>query len=236
MSYSLSTSMQSIPSHDGQSFGAYLALPPKGVGPGLVLIQEIWGVNEHIRAVADQYALDGFVVLAPDMFWRQKPGVDLQYTPADSQLAYQYMNGLDGPNAVQDLQATAQALRARPELNGVIASLGFCMGGRLSYQLAATGAVDAAVCYYGGGIQNNLGAAAAIEVPILFHYAALDDHISPAAVQAVQGAFAGRSNAQFHVYPGVGHGFNCWGRPMYQQRAAALARGRTLQFLADKLG
>jgi len=236
MSYALSTSTLSIPSHDGQSFGAYLALPPKGVGPGLVLIQEIWGVNEHIRTVADQYALDGFVVLAPDMFWRQKPGVDLQYTPADSQLAYQYMNGLDGANAVKDLQATAQALRARPELNGKIALLGFCMGGRLSYALAATGAVDAAVCYYGGGIQNNLGAAAAIDVPILFHYAELDDHIPPTTVEAVRGAFAGRSNAQFHVYSGVGHGFNCWGRPMYQQRAAALARGRTLQWLAENLG
>lgn len=232
----MNASTLSIPSHDGQTFGAYLALPPKGTGPGIILIQEIWGVNAHIRAVADQYALDGYVVLAPDMFWRQKPGVDLQYTEADSQLAYQYMNALDGPNAVKDLQATAQALRGRAEPGGKIASVGFCMGGRLSYALAATGAVDAAVCYYGGGIQNNLGVAPAITAPILFHYAALDDHIPPTAVAAVQAAFAGHSHAQFHVYPGVGHGFNCWGRAMYNQRAAALAHGRTLQWLAENLG
>jgi carboxymethylenebutenolidase len=232
----MNASTLSIPSHDGQSFGAYLALPPKGTGPGIILIQEIWGVNAHIRAVADQYALDGYVVLAPDMFWRQKPCVDLQYNDADNQLAYQYMNGLDGPNAVKDLQATAQALRGRAEPDSKIASVGFCMGGRLSYAVAATGAVDAAVCYYGGGIQNNLGVAPSITVPILFHYAALDDHIPPTAVAAVQAAFAGRSNAQFHVYPGVGHGFNCWGRAMYNQHAAALARGRTLQWLAENLG
>ena len=226
----------SIASHDGQAFDAYLALPPKGTGPGLVLIQEIWGVNAHIRAVADQYALDGYVVLAPDMFWRQKPGVDLQYTEADTKLAYQYMNQLDAGHAVHDLVATAQALRARADVTGGVGSVGFCMGGRLSYALAASGATDAAVCYYGGRIQEHLDLAARIQVPILFHYAALDDHIPPAAVQAVQGAFAGRSNAQFHVYPGVGHGFNCWGRPMFNQRAAALARGRSLQFLAEALG
>lgn len=225
----------SINSHDGQSFGGYLSLPPKGTGPGLVIIQEIWGVNAHIRDVADQYAMDGYVVLAPDMFWRQKPGVDLQYTEADTQLAYQYMNNLDAPNAVKDLQAAAQVLRARTEVTGQVASLGYCMGGRLSYCVAATGAVDAAVCFYGGRIQDNLALAPQIEVPILFHYAQLDDHIPPSAVQAVQGAFAGRDNAQFHVYPGVGHGFNCWGRPMYNQRAAALARGRTLQWLGQTL-
>jgi carboxymethylenebutenolidase len=232
----MNASHVTIPSHDGQSFGAYLSLPPKGTGPGLILIQEIWGVNEHIRAVADQYAMDGYVVLAPDVFWRQKPGVDLQYTEADTKFAYQYMTNLDGPNAVLDLQAAAQALRGRAEVSGKIASVGFCMGGRLSYALAATGAVDGAVCYYGGGIQNSLALAPAILVPILFHYAALDDHIPPAAVEAVQGAFAGRSNAQFHVYPGVGHGFNCWDRPLYNQHAAARARGRTLQWLAEKMG
>lgn len=225
----------SIPSHDGQAFDGYLSLPPTGSGPGLVIIQEIWGVNEHIRSVADQYALDGFVVLAPDVFWRQQRRVDLQYTETDSRLARHYMQNLDGPNAVQDLVSTAQALRARGEVAGPVASLGFCMGGRLSFALAATGAVDAAVCYYGGGIQNNLALAPSIGVPMLFHYAELDDHIPPDAVAAVQAAFAGRSTAQFHVYPGVGHGFNCWGRPLYNQRAAALAHGRTLQWLAEQL-
>lgn len=225
----------SIPSHDGQAFDAYLSLPPAGSGPGLVLIQEIWGVNDHIRSVADQYAMDGYVVLAPDVFWRQQPRVDLGYDEAGTQQAYRFLQNLDGPNAVADLVSAATALRARAEVQGGVASVGFCMGGRLSYNLAARGAVDAAVCYYGGGIQNQLELAPSISVPMLFHYGALDSHIPLEAVAAVQAAFAGRSNAQFHVYAGAGHGFNCWGRALYQQRAAALARGRTLQWLAEQL-
>jgi carboxymethylenebutenolidase len=228
--------MISIPSHDGQTFQGYLALPPTGSGPALVLIQEIWGVNDHIRAVADAYALDGYVVLAPDVFWRQEPGVNLKYDEKDTPKAYQFMQNLDGPNAVKDLQAAAQVLRQRADVTGKVAVVGYCMGGRLAYELAATGAVDTAVCYYGGGIQGRLEIAPSIQVPVLFHYGALDKHIPPEAVAAVQKAFEGRSNAEFHVYEGADHGFNCWGRPMYHQRSAALARGRTLQWLATHLG
>jgi carboxymethylenebutenolidase len=225
----------SVPIHHGKSFGAYVSMPPTGRGPGLVVIQEIWGVNEHIRTVADQYALDGFVVLAPDVYWREQPGVDLQYTEADTRLARQHKQKLDIQQAAQDLAAAAQVLRARADVTGPVASVGFCMGGLLSYALAATGAVDAAVCYYGGGIENHLALAASIHVPTLFHYAEQDDHISSDEVASVQAAFAGCRYAQFHVYPAVQHGFNCWGRPMYNQRAAALAHGRTLQWLAERM-
>jgi carboxymethylenebutenolidase len=136
---------------------------------------------------------------------------------------------------VADLVTTANTLRQRPEVTGHVGVLGFCMGGRLAYQLAASGAVDAAVCYYGGGIQNHLDLAPAITVPILFHYAELDPHIPASAVEAVKEAFADRTQAQFHVYAGAQHGFNCWGRPAYNQRTAALARGRTLQWLSSYL-
>lgn len=224
-----------ISSHDGHAFDAYLSLPPAGRGPGLVLLQEIWGVNAHIRAVADQYALDGYVVLAPDVFWRQQPRVDLGYDAEGSAQARQFMTQLDAPNAVLDLQATAHALRGSGDVQGKVATLGFCMGGRLAYALAATGSIDAAVCYYGGRIQDNLGLAASIAVPMLFHYAENDPHIPLDAVDAVKAAFAGHSQAQFHVYPGADHGFNCWERPAYHQRNAALAHGRTLQWLAEVL-
>lgn len=232
----MNSSTISIPSYDGQQFDAYLSLPPAGHGPGLVIIQEIWGVNEHIKAVADQYAMDGYVVLAPDVFWRQEANVDLQYNETDTPKAFQLMTNLDEADGVADLVSTANALRARPEVTGKVGSIGFCMGGRLSYQLAASGAVDAAVCYYGGGIQNHLDKAPAVKCPILFHYAALDGYIPATAVADVKKAFAGQTNAQFHVYEGVDHGFNCWGRPMYQQRVAALARGRTLVWLSEQLG
>lgn len=226
----------SIPSHDGQAFGAYLSLPPTGRGPGLVVIQEIWGVNEHIRAVADQYASDGYVVLAPDIFWRMKPRVDLTYDEAGTKQAYDYMQRLDGTQAVADLTSTVKALRARSELSGKIGVVGYCMGGRLAYLSAAHAGVDAAVCYYGGGIQNFLDQAPSVKVPILLHYGELDAHIPTSAVDAVKAAFSRHAQARIEVYGGADHGFNCWGRPMYNQRAAALARGRSLEWFAEHLG
>ena len=215
-------------------FAGYLALPPAGSGPGLLLWQEIFGVNEHIRAVAEQYALDGFVVLAPDVFWRQAPRVELGYVGADRERAMALMGGYGGADALADIAAAAQALRARPELKGGVGTFGYCMGGRLAYLSAATAGMDAAVAFYGGGIHGQLDRAATIACPIQFHYAERDDHIPPAAVDSVRKAFAGRA-AEVHVYPGAMHGFNCWARASYHAPSAALAHGRALSFLADAL-
>jgi carboxymethylenebutenolidase len=224
-----------IQSHDGKTFDGYLSLPPTGRGPGLVIIQEIWGVNAHIRAVADQYALDGYVVIAPDIFWRQEANVDLTYDEAGTKKAYQLLQGINVPDAVADLVATVQALRNLPEMTGQVGAVGYCMGGRLAYHLAASKSIETAVCYYGGGIQNDLNLATSIDVPILFHYGALDTHIPATAVSAVKAAFDGRANAQFNVYEDAGHGFNCWARPLYQQRTSALAHGRTLEWLSTHI-
>ena len=212
----------------------YLALPPAGSGPGLVLWQEIFGVNEHIRAVAEQYALDGFVVLAPDIFWRQAPRVELGYEGADRERAMALMQGYGAEQALADIATAVAALRARPEVQGRVGSLGYCLGGRLAYLTAATAQVDAAVAYYGGGIQGQLERASAITCPVQFHYAEHDDHIPPDAVQRVRDAMAGKG-AEVHVYPGARHGFNCWARASYHAPSAALAHGRTLSFLASAL-
>jgi len=219
----------------GAFFDAYLARPPAGNGPGLVLFQEIFGVNEHIRAVADQYALDGFVVFAPDVFWRSQRRVELGYEGADRQRGIQLAGQLKGPELGLDMVATVTALRSRPEVdNGKIGAIGYCMGGRLAFLAAATAGVDAAVAFYGGGIHDQLDKAAGIECPVQFHYAERDDHISAAAVDKVRTAMHGKA-AEVHVYPGAMHGFNCWARASYHAPSAALAHGRSLQFLADKL-
>lgn len=221
---------------NGETFSAYLSLPPAGHGPGIVLVQEIWGVNEHIRAVADQYAQDGYVVLAPDVFWRLSPRVDLAYDDAGSQQAFGYYQQVDTALAASDVAAAVAALRAMPQVTGKVATLGFCLGGQLAFRAAAQSQADAAVCYYGGGIHQHLALAEQLTMPILFHYAQQDAHITQDIVAQVKQAFAGKSNAQFYDYPGADHGFNCWGRAkMYNQRAAALAHGRTLQFLAEQL-
>jgi len=224
-----------IQAEDGKSFKGYLSLPPTGSGPGLMIIQEIWGVNAHIRAVADQYASNGYVVLAPDVFWRSEPGVDLDYNETDTKKAYGLMNSLDNAQATQDLDKAAQALRALPECTGKVGIVGFCMGGRLAYLSAANGSVDAAVAYYGGGIDKFLDQADKVKCPILFHYAEKDAHIPPTAVSAIKAAFANASNASFEVHPDTDHGFNCWGRPSYNQKTAALAHGQSLAFLSKVL-
>lgn len=210
-----------------------LALPPAGHGPGLVLWQEIFGVNAHIQAVAAQYALDGFVVLAPDVFWRQAPRVQLGYEGADRAQALALMQGYGAEDALTDIAAGVAALRARPEVGGrKVGSLGYCMGGRLAYLAATTTDVDAAVAYYGGGIHGQLDRAPAVRCPMQFHYAAHDDHIPPEAVQRLQAALP---RAEVHVYPGAMHGFNCWARASYHAPSAALAHGRSLAFLAQAL-
>ncbi len=220
----------------GDQFGAYLSLPPAGSGPGIVLVQEIFGVNMHIRTVADQYALDGYVVLAPDVFWRDAPRVDLGYAEADFARGFDLYQRTDFEKATTDLVAATDLLRARPECTGRVGIVGYCMGGQLAYRVAATGTVDATVAYYGGGIADHLDRASRIRFPILLHFAELDQFIPQDHVAAVRRAFAGRDNAIVHVYAGVDHGFNCWARPMYNQRAAALARGRSLEFLSAHLG
>ena len=216
-------------------FAGYLALPPAGTGPGLVLFQEIFGVNEHIRAVAEQWALDGFVVLAPDMFWRQAPRVELGYAGDDWQRAFALMQGYGAEQAEADVGAAVAALRARPEVGARrVGAMGFCMGGRLAYLAAATAGVDAAVPYYGGGIHAQLERVRSITCPMQFHYAGHDDHIPPEAVESVRAAFTGKP-AEVHVYAGSMHGFNCWARASYHAPSAALAHGRALQFLAGHL-
>jgi carboxymethylenebutenolidase len=223
-----------IAAADGGKYGGYLSLPPRGTGPGILLFQEIFGVNRHIRAVADQYALDGFVVLAPDVFWRDAPRVELGYEGADRERALQLMKASDPKRLAEDVKTSVAALRARPEVAGKVAAIGYCMGGRLAYVAAATAGVDAAVAFYGGGIQDQLERAASITCPIQFHYGAKDTAIPTEAVEKVKAAFAGKK-AEFWIYPEAGHGFNCWDRASYHAPSAALSHGRTLAFLAPTL-
>jgi carboxymethylenebutenolidase len=221
-----------VPLAGSDDFRGYLALPPSGSGPGILLLQEIFGVNEHIRGVAEQYAMDGYVALAPDLFWRQQPRLELGYGSDDVATGVGIARKLDFPQTLKDLTSAVQTLRGLPECRGKVASVGFCLGGTLAYLSAAQAMIDAAVCYYGSGISTQLDLAARIKSPILFHYGAKDNNIPASAVESVRQAFTGRESASVHVYPDADHGFNCWARGTYQQRAAALAHGRTLEFLA----
>ncbi|MES2820917.1 MAG: dienelactone hydrolase family protein [Pseudomonadota bacterium] len=231
---SISTQWIDIEAEDGR-FGAYLATPHTGSGPGIVLLQEIFGVNEHIRSVAEQYAADGYVVLVPDLFWRSAARIELTYDQAGWKRAVELMNATDLDQALADIALTTAALKAQPALDGKLAVLGFCFGGLLAYHSAANGLVDAAVSYYGGGIHNQLQRAEDIAVPMLMQFGGQDSHIPMEAVTRIGERFAGRDDVEIRVYPGAEHGFNCSHRSSYNQRAAAEARGHSLIFLSKHL-
>jgi carboxymethylenebutenolidase len=221
-----------LPNGAGQQIDAYLALPPGGQGPGLLLFQEIFGVNRHIRAVADQYAQAGYVVLAPDVFWAQARRVELGYEGDDREAAIRYMQGTQQDALISDIQAYASALRSRSEAVGKkIGAVGYCMGGRMAYFSAVHSGVDAAVCYYGGGIQNNLQHAANVRGALQFHYGAKDSMIPPDAVDAVRAA---HPTADVNVLD-ADHGFNCWDRATFDARSARVALAYSLEFLAENL-
>jgi len=218
-----------------EGFDGFLALPPAGSGPGLLLWQEIFGVNGHIRRVAEQYALAGFTVLAPDVFWRSERRVELGYGADDLRRGRALKDALQPEPLRSDIQDAAAALRARPEATGdKIGAVGYCLGGRLAYLSAAHADVHATVAYYGGGIQDHLDLAPGVRGALQFHYAEHDGHIPPEAVARVREATA-RPGNELHVYPGAQHGFNCWSRDSYQPAASALALGRSLAFLAGRL-
>src|SRR5262252_8432931 len=161
-----------VTAKDGGSFKAYLATPEQGSGPGIVLLQEIFGINQYSRDVADYYAEEGYVVLAPDLFWRLEPGVELSEAEFDK--AFGLYQKFDVPKAVEDIGASVAALRAEPACVGKIGALGFCLGGALAYLAAAHSGVDCAVSYYGVGIEKRLGDAGKAKCPMVFHMGALD--------------------------------------------------------------
>src|SRR5262245_58126530 len=167
----------------GGKFRAYLALPEaRGKAPGVLLLQEIFGVNAHIRDLADRYAEEGYICLAPDLFWRMKPGVDLGYEAEAFKQAMDYAQRFDVELALKDIATTVKALRALPRCNGKVGVIGFCLGGTLAYLTAARTKVDCAVSYYGVGIERHLGEAKSIKSPLVLHFAGEDKFVDHAAV------------------------------------------------------
>lgn len=231
---SVTTQWIEIDSADGK-FGAYLAIPHTQKGPGIVLIQEIFGVNEHIRSVAEQYAADGYLVVVPDLFWRSGARIELTYDEAGWKRAVERMNATDITKAQDDIKLAIAALKDQPGLDGGVASIGYCFGGLLSYLTAANGLVDVAITYYGGGIQDQLDRADEITVPLLMHFGEEDSHIPLEAVEKIAERFENNDFVEIVIYPQAEHGFNCSHRDSYNQRAAAEAHGNTLIFLGQEL-
>lgn len=227
------TASISIATSDG-SFNAYYAPPKESAAPAIVMLQEIFGVNESMRQVARDFAAKGYHVIVPDLFWRQKPGVELD--PAkDREAAAGYMQGLDPAKAAADCQTAITAARKLEGASGKVAVIGFCLGGRLAYVLAAKSDADAAIAYYGVGLETMLDLMAEMRAPLLLHIGGADPLCPPDKQAAIMEEVKKTPDVYAYVYDGARHAFR---RPQgdgYKADAAVLADQRTADFLKTHL-
>jgi carboxymethylenebutenolidase len=223
-----------IAAGDGGKFRGYLTLPAGGKGPGIVLCQEIFGINAYVREVADYYAEEGYVVLAPDLFWRLDKDVDLGYTEADWKKAFDYFQRFDVDKGVQDITAAVKALRACPEVTGKIGALGFCLGGKLAYLAAARSGVDVAIGYYGVGIEGSLNEPP--KCPTVLHFAEKDKFVPAEAVQKIKDALKDRHDVEIYVHPGQDHAFARTGGDHYDKPSALMAHHRSIAAIRRVMG
>jgi carboxymethylenebutenolidase len=212
---------------DGHELGAYVALPAGEPIAALVVIQEIFGVNAHIRSVADGYAKDGFLCVAPALFDRIQPGIDLGYSDEDVQTARGMIPQFNLDKAVEDIQAAVEYAASASEMN--VGVIGYCLGGTLAWLSATRLQPTAVVGYYGGNIGKF--AAEMPACPVMLHFGREDAHIPASEVEKVQAA---HPEVDIYWYD-AGHAFNCEPRPSYNAGAAKEARERSVEFLKKHL-
>jgi carboxymethylenebutenolidase len=227
--------MVTIKSFDGGEFDAYLALPASGCGPGIVVLQEIFGINDFVRNVADWYAAHGFVALAPDLFWRMERNVELIDKGDDWNKALAFYMELDEAKAVEDSAAALEFLRHHTACSGRAGAVGFCLGGNLAYLLSTRFKPDCAVGYYGVSIEKTLNEAENLTSPLLLHIAGDDQFCPPEAQRQIHETLDPNPLVTIHDYPGQDHAFGRPGGEHYNPAAAELADLRSLEFFVNHL-
>lgn len=225
-----------IPSSDGGRFSAWLAEPASLPAPAVILIQEIFGVNEDLRQKCQDLAAKGFLAVAPDLFWRLEPGVQLtDRTPAEWEKGVGLMQKFDIDRGIEDLRATAHTLRGHAHGKGKVGAVGYCLGGKLAYLMAARTTIDCSVGYYGVGIEALLGEAPSIKKPLMLHVAGADEYVPPAAQKAIHSVLDAHPLVTIHDYPGAKHAFSRRNGVNFNAQAAEPADRRTLDFLRANL-
>jgi carboxymethylenebutenolidase len=223
-----------ISTTDG-SFAAYVAKPAAAKAPAVVVIQEIFGVNQVMRDITDGLAGQGYLAVCPDLFWRIEPGIDItDRSEAEWKKAFNLFNAFNVDQGVKDIQATIDQVRADPSSTGDVGAVGFCLGGLLAYLTAAKTNVDAAVSYYGVGIENRLSDGP--RAPLLLHIAEEDQFVPKAAQAKIVETLTGKSGVTIHTYPGRDHAFAREGGDHYDAGDAATAGQRSLAFFKRTIG
>ena len=224
-------------SRDGAArFQGYLSLPPGGQGPGVIILQEIFGVNAAIRAVADRYAQEGYVALAPDLFWKLRERVDLGYAEAEIGEALGLLQRFDMSSAVSDIGFAADALAARPECQGGLGVVGFCLGGTLAILAASDRRFRAAASYYPALLEERLDALDRVSCPTVVHLGAADQLIRPELLARIQERARANASIRIYQYPDAGHAFANPLRPEYRRHSANMAHTRSLEVLRPAIG
>src|SRR5579875_3689690 len=220
---------------DGHELGAYVARPAEVLRGSVVVVQEIFGVNAHIRSVADGYAKDGYLVVAPALFDRFERGLELEYTGEDSKKAYELYAKLNPEVQLKDVAAAYEF--AKKATGSAVGVVGYCYGGLMSWVMATQGETlkvrpACCVCYYPGGIGKYANEEPSC--PVMIHIGADDAHIGPEQVKVVEKA---HPEVEVFIYEGADHAFNRHADPTkYREAAAKLARKRTLEFLRTHVG
>lgn len=220
-----------------QTFRGYLAVPASGKGPGVVLGQEIFGINANMRAVADLYAEEGYVALVPDLFWRLERNVDLGYTEEDFAKAIDLFQRMDVDLAVRDIAASLAKLESLDQVEGDgLGYVGFCMGGKLAYLTATRTHAACSVGYYGMGIEEYLDEVEEVSRRLVLHFAENDAYCGAEARSKISAALKGNKGAEIYTYPNVDHAFARAGSVHFDKPAALMAHERTIAALKREIG
>jgi len=218
------------------AFGAYIARPKTAPAPAVVVLHEVFGVNADIREKCQELAEQGFIGVAPELYWRQERGVDLSVrSESDWQHGLRLNQAYDRDAGAKDIKDTANTVAKLPECTSKVAVLGYCIGGLMTFLTAVRYGVDAAVAYHGGDTEKYLGEVDGLHAPLLMHLGEEDEFISKSAQAQIKAALAGKPNVTIYSYPGQGHAFTRINGAHYNAAAAALANGRTSQFLKQQL-
>jgi carboxymethylenebutenolidase len=218
------------------SFRAYVARPARETAPVIVVLQEVFGVNSDMRAACDELAAAGFIAVAPDLFWRDEPELDLSHwTESEWKKGLSLYETYDLDKGVHDVAATLAVARSLEGSNGKVGLMGFCLGGLMTFLTTAREAVDAAVSYYGGATEKHLAEAVGIKVPMLMHLGKEDEFISKDAQAQIKAAVADNKLVTVYCYPGCSHAFARHTGTRFDPAAAALANERTRTFFAGIL-
>ncbi|MDB5453112.1 MAG: carboxymethylenebutenolidase [Caulobacteraceae bacterium] len=227
---------QTIKVPDGE-FRAYVARPAAEKAPAVVVIQEIFGVNQVMRDITDGLAGQGYLAICPDLFWRIEPGIDItDKSKPEWDRAFQLFNTFDVEKGVQDIAATVDHVRLDPQCAGKVGAVGFCLGGLLAFLTATRTSADATVSYYGVGLDNVVGEAAGLAKPVMLHIAEEDGFVPKVAQAQISAALRDKPNVTIHTYPGRDHAFARPGGEHFHQEDADKAGRRSLDFFKQHLG